>query len=218
MGITNRLFGKQKNTGDRIKQAAIWLLVIPQAVAGWLVILRYYDLMAHGGPVRFMDASERFWWETGAIALVLVLLVQIAYVWTLRGVYHRVEHVKETIIKEYDGGEFEEGNEQEVEIPTWHTAHNGRVSETVIIKESVNAQKLMHWIHEHPPQTSSQASKILKAIQQQKIDTTKEPWKKIYGDVLNARKKLENRENKEKKQALASTSPIPFLDEEKVHM
>ena len=207
MGITDRTFGKQQSTGDRIKQAFIWFCVIPQAIAGWLAMARYLDLYVNGGPVKFMDSVDRFWLQTGIWVMLIVLIVQVLYVWSLRAAYHRVEHVKETIIRHEEG----ERDEQEIELEQWVTSDRGNVSETAIIREHVNAQNLMHRIYSYPPQTSKECAKLLKAIKKAKVDVEKEPWKAIHGGLLNKRKALQRKENRETKERISGPSPAPFI-------
>lgn len=207
MGITDRTFGKQKSTGDRVKQAIIWFCVIPQAVAGWLVMFRYADLYFSGVPVRLMTYMDRFWLQTGIWVMLVILAIQIIYVWTLRAAYHRVEHVKETIIQRAG-----EGEGPHFEMDHWVTELNENGLESEKVGRLVNAQQLMFDIYTHPPESVSRCKALMKEMRKQKLDLNSEPWKKIYNDLLNTRKKLERKENREKKERLTGPSPTPMFD------
>lgn len=206
MGITERTFGKQQSTSDRIKQAVIWFCIIPQALAGWLVAIRYFDLFFLGGSYKFMGEMDRFWLHSGIFVLMIILAIQIIFVWTLRGAYHRVEHVKETRIV------HEAESKQELELDHWVTAETERGSNTAIIREATNAQKLMQRFYEEPPNTVGECDHILQAMRMQKIDVTKEPWKKIHGGVMNKRKSLRRKHNRAIKDQVSGPSPLPLLD------
>lgn len=206
MGITNRVFGKQKNTGDRIKQTFWWTCFIPQAVAGWLVFVRYFDLQMNGGPVKFMTAMERFWWETGAIALVVILLFQIVYVWTLRGVYHRGGVTQREVYED------ERGEDDLFEVDEWVDQHKEDGIESRKLTQLMNEKQLLLRIHNHPPETVEQCKIVMKQLRSMKLDLQKDPWKKVYNNILNKRRTLERKENREKKESLGSPSPIPLID------